>query len=88
MDVLRRTLSVEEQVTSGVGKPPALTPTLKTPSSRRTAPGPGRRACGAVRAALEDHPDTDALFLAAKGGLWRQEQFNVSVRKPSLRAAG
>ena len=83
VDFLRRTLSVEEQVTSGVGRPPALSP-LKTPASRRRLPVPD-----AVLEVLSElaRPDADALFLTAKGGLWRREHFNVSVWKPALKAA-
>ena len=86
VDFLRRTLSVEEQVTSGVGRPHALSP-LKTPASRRRLPVPDA-VLEELSGLLEDRPDADALFLTAKGGLWRREHFNVSVWKPSLRAAG
>ena len=86
VDFLRRTISVEEQVTSGQGRPPALTSTLKTPSSRRRLPVPD-----AVLEALAGliGPTTDVLFLTPRSGqMWRRGHFNATVWKPSLIAAG
>lgn len=87
VDFLRRTLAVEEQVTSGNGRPPALTGTLKTPASRRRLPLP-HAVIQALASLLEDRPDADVLFLTPRtGSLWRRQHFNDTVWKPTLRAA-
>lgn len=87
VDFLRRTLAVEEQVTSGNGRPPTLTTTLKTPASRRRVPLPDA-VLTALAADLEDRPDADVLFLTPRTkSLWRRQHFNDTVWKPTLRAA-
>lgn len=87
IDFRRRTLAVEEQVTSGKGRPPALTSTLKAPASRRRVPLPDA-VLRALAAELEARPDADALFLTPRTkSLWRRQHFNDTVWKPTLRAA-
>jgi integrase len=87
VDFLRRTVAVEEQVTTGKGRPPALTSTLKTPASRRRLPVPDA-VTRALSQVLEDRPDADAFFLTPRtGSLWRRSHFNETVWKPTLEAA-
>lgn len=87
VDFLRRTLAVEEQVTSGRGRSPALTPNLKTPASRRRLPLPDV-VLTALAAELEGKPDMDVLFLSPRSRqLWNRNHFNATVWKPALRAA-
>jgi integrase len=88
VDYLRRTVAVEEQVTSGKSRPPALTPTLKTPASRRRLPVPDA-VTQALSQVLEERPDADVFFLTPRtGSLWRRSHFNSTVWKPTLEAAG
>lgn len=87
VDFLRRTLAVEEQVTSGKGRPPALTPNLKTPASRRRLPLPDV-VLTALAAELEGKPEADVLFLSPRSRqLWNRNHFNQTVWKPALRGA-
>jgi integrase len=87
VDFLRRTLAVEEQVTVGTGRPPALTSRLKTAASRRRLPLPDA-VLEVLSAHLAEHPDADVLFTTGRGALWRRGSFNDSVWKPTLRRAG
>jgi integrase len=87
IDFLRRILPVEEQVTTGRGRPPALTSKLKTPASRRRVPLPDV-VLAALARELEQRDDVDVLFLTPRSGaLWRRQHFNDTVWKPTLRAA-
>lgn len=88
VDFLRRTISVEEQVTTAIGRPPTLTSKLKTAASRRRLPVPDE-LLEALAGLLESRPDADVLFVTPNAGtLWARQHFNTSVWKPSLRAAG
>jgi integrase len=88
VEFLHRTVAVEEQVTTGGGRPPALTGTLKTPSSRRRIPVPDA-VLEALSVHLAEHPDLDVLFVKPRSGaLWHRGHFNLQVWKPALKAAG
>jgi integrase len=85
VELLRRVLSVEEQVTTGKGRPPALTSTLKTATSRRRVPLPDE-LIDVLSAYL---PGRDVLFTTPRsGGLWQRSHFNATVWKPALLRAG
>lgn len=87
VDFLRRTISVEEQVVSGPGRPAALTSTLKTPASRRRLPVSDAVVQGLSRL-VEADPGVDVFFRSTRGGLWRRQTFNEVVWKPALTRAG
>jgi integrase len=84
VDFLRRTLSVEEQVTSGTGRPAALTSVLKTNAARRRIPLPDEL----LEVLSPFVVGRDVLFTRPRsGGLWRRDHFNAQIWKPALRAA-
>lgn len=88
VDFLRRVIAVEEQVTTGPGRPAALTPRLKTPASRRRLPVPDV-VTEALARMLEARPDADVFFVTPRSGaLWRRGHFNETLWKPALKAAG
>lgn len=85
VELLRRVLAVEEQVTSGKGRPPALTSVLKTETSRRRVPLPDEL----IEALAPYIAGRDVLFTTPRaGGLWRRQHFNDTVWKPALLRAG
>lgn len=87
VDFLRRFVSIEQQVTSGPGRPPAVTPILKTPSSRRRLPVPAA-VTQALAEILEERPDADLFFLTPRTGkMYGRNHFNDQIWKPALKRA-
>ncbi len=84
VDFLRRTVRVDHQLVTVVGRPPSLEPP-KTESSRRTIPVP-QSVIDVLAEHLAHFPSDGFVFSNAVGAPWRRSRFGESWRATVLRA--
>lgn len=84
IDWLRRTVTVDQQVTSGTGRAPALT-APKSKASRRVVPA-ADHVLTALSAHVAEFGPEEVLFTTPSGSLLRRSHYNDTLRCAALAA--